>query len=711
MSNTAGVLAAAEALRREDSFVKWQAVGLFLASVAVLYFELLVIRYLATEIRVFAYLKNIPMVASFLGIGTGMLLGRRRRLEQAFPFVAFGLFLLIRFAAPLHLTHVGYADESYAMFGRQGFGSFAPWVLLRYLMVTVGIMALVVAFFAAMAGPVGEGLKRFAPLRGYGINLLGSLAGVMLFSLLALLRMPPFVWMLIGCVFLLPFWRWKTSAFVVLAVLLGVNFGPTSPVFWSPYYRIDFQQFEKPEGYDRPSGYQLSVNHDYHQRMVDLSPQFVAKYPEVEPNRSALSTYELPYRIVSAPANVLIVGAGTGNDVAAALRHGAGHVDAVEIDPVIQSLGRKYHPEQPYSSPRVSVHIEDARAFFSKTDNRYDLIVFGYLDSHTLFSSFSSLRLDNYVYTLQSIQAARRLLKPGGVMVLSFSGGLAFVNERLAATLARAFGTRPLAFQTGYDGDGIVYIENVAADRHLNLPYAEIGKDLARSDTVVATDSWPFLYLTHRTIPASIVVVTLLFIVGAHGVLKASLGEGWVRDAGYLQMFFLGAGFLLLETKGVTELSLLFGSTWIVNSVVIGAFLIMGFLANVIVALKPVPTLIAYPLLFVALAAGLGVPASQFAGASAVTKIMASGGLVALPVFFSGMVFSGSFRFASRPEKALAVNLFGATAGGILENTIMLGGVPILGFLAIALYAASVICWWSIEHRRGATEFPRQVLA
>ena len=82
MSNTAGVLTAGEALRREDNFVKWQAVGLFLASVAVLYFELLVIRYLATEIRVFAYLKNIPLIASFLGIDTGMLLGRRRRLLQ-----------------------------------------------------------------------------------------------------------------------------------------------------------------------------------------------------------------------------------------------------------------------------------------------------------------------------------------------------------------------------------------------------------------------------------------------------------------------------------------------------------------------------------------------------------------------------------------------------------------------------------------------------
>src|SRR2546427_12123699 len=45
----------------------------------------------------------------------------------------------------------------------------------------------------------------------------------------------------------------------------------------------------------------------------------------------------------------------TGNDVASALRHGAEHVDAVEIDPIIYKIGVQYHPESPYSSPRGTV--------------------------------------------------------------------------------------------------------------------------------------------------------------------------------------------------------------------------------------------------------------------------------------------------------------------------------------------------------------------
>jgi SAM-dependent methyltransferase len=650
---------------------------------------LLVIRYLATEIRVFAYLKNLPLVASFLGIGAGMIIGRRERLERSFPFVVLALFALIRFAPLLHLTHVGFADVNYAMFGEQGHGSFAPYVLLRYLGVTIGILSLIIAFFAALGGPVGEGLTLFEPLRGYGINLLGSLAGILLFSLLAVLRTSPIVWLFVGCCSLIPFWRKRPLAIAAIAIVLLMQLAQPQNTFWSPYYRIDFSQLPGPTGYDRPSAYALSVNHDYHQRIVDLSPQFVSRYPLAEPNHTALTSYDLPYRLVSNPVSVLVVGAGTGNDVAAALRHGAGHVDAVEIDPVIQELGRKYHPEHPYDSPRVSVYIDDARAFFSKTHNKYDLIVFGYLDSHTLFSSFSSLRLDNYVYTFESIRAARSLLRPGGAMVLSFSGGLSFVNERLAATLAQAFGSRPLAFQTGYDGDGIVYLENISRNRTLALPYPEIGESLIRSDTVVTRDAWPFLYLRHRTIPGSILVVILLLIVGAHGLLKSSLGEGWVRNVGYLQMFFLGAGFMLLETRSVTELSLLFGSTWVVNAVVIGAFLTMGFLANVMVLARPMPVRPMYLMLFLSLIVSTILPASFFSASSVAVKVLAGGGLVAVPVLFSGIVFSSCFRFSSRPEKALAVNLFGAMAGGLLENVVMIGGMTSIAVLVFLLYAAA----------------------
>src|SRR3984893_12786814 len=77
---------------------------LLLANFLALYFELVVIRYLSTEVRVFAYLKNLALIASFFGIGLGMVLGKPpKSVGRFFPLVTAALFLLITFASPLGL--------------------------------------------------------------------------------------------------------------------------------------------------------------------------------------------------------------------------------------------------------------------------------------------------------------------------------------------------------------------------------------------------------------------------------------------------------------------------------------------------------------------------------------------------------------------------------------------------------------------------------
>ena len=43
---------------------------------------------------------------------------------------------------------------------------------------------------------------------------------------------------------------------------------------------------------------------------------------------------------------------------------------------------------------------------------------------------------------------------------------------------------------------------------------------------------------------------------------------------GYLDLFFMGAAFLLLETKNVVQFALLFGTTWFVNSLVFAGILL-----------------------------------------------------------------------------------------------------------------------------------------
>ena len=87
--------------------------------------------------------------------------------------------------------------------------------------------------------------------------------------------------------------------------------------------------------------------------------------------------YLEPYKLIpkTSPGRMLIVGAGTGTDVAIALTKGATHIDAVEIDPTLQRFGKQNNPDRAYDDPRVTVHINDGRAYLQQTKDKFDLPV------------------------------------------------------------------------------------------------------------------------------------------------------------------------------------------------------------------------------------------------------------------------------------------------------------------------------------------------
>ncbi len=699
MADATPRLDAASTDPRARSSTLWlssEELSLFLASMVTLYFELLIIRYLSSEVRVFTNLKNLPLVAGFFGIGLGMLLGSpRMRLRAVFPAAAALLLVPTRFAALLHLS---FPDMSWEYgLGSPGVLSSRLLYVIRFLVVGLGFSALTIVFFTVLGGFVGQYMKRLPSLRSYGVNLAGGLAGMALFSLLAFLHLGPATWLLLGFLLLAPLVARDRLTLVVLAVVVCAVAIPEPNTFWSPYYRLELTRLPSPDGWPRASAYSLVANHVWYQWFADLSPDFLEQYPMAKPNSLIVPYYELPYRIVARPQRVLILGAGTGNDVAGALRHGAEHVDAVEIDPVILEIGRRYHPEHPYDSPRVTVYVDDARAFLKKTKKKYDLIVFGYLDSSTLLSSFSSLRLDNYVYTVESFQNAKAALSDQGTLVVSFATGRSFATDRLYATLGAAFGTPPAAYYTGIVVNGVLLIEGGA--RNTKLPElvdasSELHTRTTNTTTLLATDSWPFLYLTDRSIPGAVLVTATLFILMVWMVLRKTDCLVWKTSLPHLHFFFLGAGFLLLETQAVTQLSLLFGATWIVNSVVIAAFLAMALVANALAGTCRVSAAAIYGILTVLLIADFWFPYSAINSLGAGAKFLVGGGWAALPVFFSGIVFSTSLQRFGRPAEVLGVNLFGAVLGGLLENAVMIGGTPILKGLALGMYGASAIAFF-----------------
>ena len=155
--------------------------------------------------------------------------------------------------------------------------------------------------------------------------------------------------------------------------------------------------------------------------------------------------YSIPYLLnrdagQSAFRDILIIGAGSGNDASRALEWAAphAHIDAVEIDPVIQRLGRINHPDQPYSDPRVTVYLTDGRNFLDSTSSEYDLVVFALIHSLVLHSSVSNLRLESYLFTKEALDDVRRTLSPNcSVMYNYFRQG--WIVARLAETAQAAF--------------------------------------------------------------------------------------------------------------------------------------------------------------------------------------------------------------------------------------------------------------------------------
>ena len=157
------------------------------------------------------------------------------------------------------------------------------------------------------------------------------------------------------------------------------------------------------------------------------------------------------------------------------------------------------------------------------------------------------------------------------------------------------------------------------------------------------------------------------------------------------RMFFLGAAFMLLETRAVVQTALLFGSTWIVNSAVFFTVLVLILLANLFVLkVKRVSLAACYAGLFAVLALAAFVPADAFLSGGALWRYAAPCVLALAPMLFAGVIFARSFRDAPSPDLAFAANIAGSVVGGLAESASMLLGFQHLLLVAMAFYLASM---------------------
>jgi len=683
--------------------------SLALISLLSLFLEMLMIRWISSEIRVFAYFKNLVLVACFLGFGLGCYLCRRR--IQLMAIIAPLLVLTDILRTPLSPMRqivsllpqmLGGATEV-RIWGVPSLPTSWPGTLLA-LAIMVPLFAVIAMVFVPAGQLVGWYLEK-APngVTAYSVNVLASLAGIGCYTLLCFLYQPPAVWMLVaGALTVLVFWRkprarWVMGAsFIACVLLLSLRDGRPTSTYWSPYQKLDLQpHYENGE----ITTYTLNTNDSWYQQIVNLSPEFVQAHPGPFRERpAAWRAYNVPYQFYPAPPSVLVLGSGMGNDVAAALRNGAGRVVAVEIDPLILKLGRRLHFEHPYSSPRTQVVLDDARSYVQNSNDRFDLIVFSLLDSHTTTSSFSNIRIDNFVYTREALERARRLLEPDGLFVVKFQVDAPWVAGRLYGLMKATFGEDPVQFQIDtarYDTGGRFFIagSRLRIQQAMSNPtlaaFVHDHSGMAMQTARLTTDDWPYFYQHEPGLPISVIMVSVAVLLTFGWFLRqTSRAEGSV-DVHFL---LLGAGFMLLEAQIVSRMALLFGTTWVVNSIVVSGLLCLIVAANLVYQrFQRIPQWWAYTGLFLSLLASFVVPLQKLFFESFVLRVGVSTIVLCLPVFFAGIVFVSSFAKAHFRGSALGSNLFGSLAGGLIESLSLWFGLKSLIVLAALIYAGSAL--------------------
>lgn len=618
--------------------------------------------------------------------------------------------------------------------------------------VLAGFFFLIVAL--VMIGPgqeLGRAFNRLpGRLRAYSLNIAGSLTGIILFAACASWELSP-VWWFALVVLAIGYFvfaaspararknRWQMLPWVV-PCLMGilvmasktsgaviVNGERIGEHLWSPYYRVD---------YDVAQSKQISVNLIGHQAMVSRDDHSNPSYAYALPYLFTRDSGGVPF------GDVLIIGAGSGNDVSRALAWGARSVDAVEIDPVIQRIGRDDHPDKPYQDARVSVHIGDGRNFLRVAEKQYDLIVFALVDSLVLHSGYSNIRLESFMFTREAFADVRARLTPGGVFVMYNYFRQGWIVDRLNRGLRETFGADPLVVTLPFQAEispetrgGFTILMSGATERMRQAfgrsgaywlaagqapsPATPNGFDvqvpqldserwirfgparLTSSEQLRdATDDWPFLYLRGPMIPGVSargiaimgVLALMLFITFTRSGPEQT--SRWRLNP---RMFFLGAAFMLVETKAVVHMALLFGSTWMVNTIVFAGVLVMILAANLFVwKVRPASLTPYYAGLMIALAFNGVVSFDSLLGLSRTWQVFGSCLLAFTPILFAGVIFAVRFDRSARPDRDFSANVAGSMVGGLAENSSMLLGFQHLTLVIAAFYLLSA---WSPRSR------------
>ncbi len=644
-------------------------IRLIALAAATLYFELAIIRFTSAEVISLGYFSNFMLITSFVGLGVGFLsYSRSLRLEGLIPYsllFIIALVLVSEFDVNILTNHFGLF-----FFGNvTGRAGIPGALLLLVLFVSTA------TFFACLGNCIADAFTLFKPIKAYTYDILGSLIGIGIFTVQSLFSVSPPYWIVTGTVLLAvglmlntandPYKTClKLGVSCLCVVVLMLSSAEGNKTIWSTYQKLEVVEQDE-TGY--PVIFANSIMHQF-------------MYPA---EKTKDWYYSVPYTLSNQYDNtlddVLIIGAGSGTDVTTALYHGAKNIDAVDIDAGIVSLGKQFHPDRPYEDERVKIHIADGRNFLQSTDKKYDLIVYALPDSLTRLSSFSSVRLESYLFTKEAFHEVNEHLKPNGIFIMYNQYRWTWLINKISATIEVVFGKPPLLFTSNETvllavGDKLPSTRQFEIEEYEGIP----------------EDDWPFVYLRYPTVHWLYLAMIGMFLITSLSAVHFLAPKNTLKKP-MPAFFFMGVAFLLLETKSLAFFALLFGTTWLVNSFAFAGILLSILIANFIIQKFRIQ--LRWPLyagLFLCIAIAYLIPQNYFLSIdNGFLRYFLAISLVFSPVLFANLIFSREFRDTQFSTQAFGWNLLGAVAGGGMEYlSLMFGYRNLLWIVAVCYFIA-----------------------
>jgi hypothetical protein len=680
---------------------------LFALSFSILFFALVIARWLSFDFRMFESYGIFALMAPLLGLAIGMVTEK----DKSFRFAPYALLITTGLIAVFN--YLGINGEAFPAAGVRDLIHIGGMTIAHStalpVMTWLVVMLLMGPFLFALCvgGRLGSLMTRQKALDSWWTVAVALVLASLVFSATIFFNVSPgFQLVLVGIslasfsLTVLPIPTLSALVIVLaLAVPLFTELGtPGNKAIWTPLYRVEIDQSPLDHSLLR-----VELNH----ALEESLPPSKESGAQSNPLRSA----ELLFAAVQ-PKKVLLLGSGIGSLVAPAIKCGADSVEAVEGEPKLLEIGEEVGHNS--AAKNLKLIAQDPRSFVNGAEGPYDLIII----QSPIGLGFSTALQDRFARTTEAYQRCFKLLSPDGVLVVMQAQQAVrssdWLYNRIFVTLKDAAGYEPLllANTTSLVSQRFFLLGRPEAENKLAQKLEKSGLTIVQMPASLRekpiTDDQPFPFQRAGTaiFPYILLVgvmVALMLVSGPsdQSVEKANANTDAAPTTGkglnfrHWQLFFCASGIMLLCEGALPPLFAIFGQNWLPNTLAVNlailVFALSAYLGTRMVSVVNVQQML-YQALFLLVFLDWCLPFQTLLSFNKIVGIVVIVFITFMAIFRASIALTAAYGNTTGGAKLFAFVLLGIVFGAMLESVSWFFGLKSLVVLAEVSFIISFNC-------------------